>query len=360
MAKAKSGEVKFVYVPSNIAPNFPQQYTTDPNTLYFIEETEGSSNLSKIYLGDVQFADASVTLDNVGTLIQTVVDDPQNAYSIVKVGSGNVIQDIVIDGRTINVILGDIQSGSSLDPVDLDGSDIELTIGGDNQSKVVSDLLSGENSKIIKQKSKIKIAKPEFTYNASTKSIEVSFGNGVTSSVSISASFDDYYTKSQVDSKINQINSDLSGFATKEYVQTNFATKDALDTQIRSLENRVEDNYLSKDDAPNIYLSINDAQDTYVQKTDLIRNYYSKLETYNKQEVDQKIASAAGGIDLSGYQRVIEKLGFAEEGKTSEQVICNGEAFVVTDGTTYHTIHTNLKIATDTEVVDMINDVFNS
>lgn len=355
---AKTGEVKFVYVPNDIAPNFPQNYTIDENTLYFVEASNGSANLNRIYLGRHPFSDASVTLDNLPSLVNTIIDNPDHQYTISKVGTGEFVQDIAIDGRTIVVTLGDVDAITMAFPET--DSTIELGIGSETDSTVVT-RLGLSDSTITRGQAKLKIRKPNFTVDSQNKSLTLDFGDGVTSTVSLAGIVTDADAIQEAINTVKEWTNDkLDGYATKDYVQTNFVTNTTLDNQLTQLERDIANTYASTDFVQTNYLSRNDAQDTYVQKTHLISNYYSKLETYNKQEVDQKIASAAEGIDLSGYQRVIEKLGFAEEGKTSEQVVCNGEAFVVTDGTTYHTIHTNIKIATDSEVDNMINEVFNS
>lgn len=340
MAKEKTGDVKFVYVPSDIAPNFPNNFTVDENTIYFVEYSDGDANLNKIYIGSNQFADSSVRLDNITSLVQTVIDDPNNEYSIKTVGIGDYVQGIAIDGREIIVTLGDVDYVKMAFPET--GPTIDLNIGSESDSVVMTKIgVSDDGYTITSNQAKLKIKKPTFSVDTSTKSIIVDFGNDETSTIPLSGIVT---SADEIANAISDVKSWATDkFATKEYVQNNFVSDIKLDTKLNSFKSQIDD----------LYLTIDDAQDLYVQKIDLISDYY------DKSEVDAKIASATDGIDLTKYQRVIEKLGFAEEGKDASDIECDGEAFIVSNGSSEPmTIHTNLKIATDSDVYKMIKDVF--
>ena len=363
MAKTKTGDVKFVYVPNDIAPNFPQNYTVDENTIYFVEYSDGDANLNKIYVGGNQYADASVRLDNVSALVQTIIDDPQNEYSVRTVGSGDYVKNIDIDGKEIVVTLGEGEVISIGFPEV--SSTIDLSIGSESSSNVTTNLSIGDNV-ITPINSKIRIRKPEFGINESTKSLILNFGDGVSSEISLAGIVTD---QDAIDSAVADVKSWANDrFPTKDYVQTNYVSNNTLDSLLREYATTdfVQENYLSKDNAQDTYVQKTDLNErlltNYFTKTDIISNYYTKYEVYNKAEVDSKIADASEGIDLSGYQRVIDKLGFAEysqDGPTAPtEDEYNGQAFIITDGSSTKQIKTNLKIASDIEVNEMLQDIF--
>lgn len=503
MARTKSGEVKFVYVPSDIAPNFPQNYVVDDNTIYFVEYSEGTANRNKIFIGGDKFSDVSdVTLDNIDALVRTVLDNPEYDYTVTKVGSGNYVQDISIDGREIIVTMGEVAGISIGFPQDT-GNIVEVNIGSESSQSVSTSLGTSEGT-IYTTNSKIKINQPTFTVNDSAQTITVDFGGGVSSTIQLSGMISSaggqvlrflgktetqivegsttsvivngetiapqsgdvviygkkefVYTStgwaefgsplegefaeksvtitgvgalsgggdlsanrqiehtkvsnnpktygtddsapleviknievneyghvtnatskklgptitSMIDNASNEVkswtNDKLSGYASKDYVQSNFVTNSVLDRQLNALQSEIANNYATTDFVQENYLSAYDAQTNYVQKSELnsrlLTNYFTKTDIisnyYNKSEVDSKISSAMDGIDLSGYQRVIDKLGFAEYGQDGavEPQDYDGEAFLVTDGASTRSIRTNLKIASDAEVNTMIDSVF--
>ena len=108
----------------------------------------------------------------------------------------------------------------------------------------------------------------------------------------------------------------LVGYATESYVDeavasvdvteqlVNYAKTEYVDEQIKTVNNNLTTNYYTKTDTEQRVSSI---LESYATKDDVanaidsaeLDNYYKKDETYNKSEIDEKVANVT--VDLTGY-----------------------------------------------------------
>jgi len=132
--------------------------------------------------------------------------------------------------------------------------------------------------------------------------------------VTASGTFDgsQYYNKSEVDSKVNDLtskiteNSEIKEFVKAEIKKVVSNAPESLDT-IAEIATALKNNpdvvteILNKIEAK---IDITAADAKYALKTEVqtldLSNYYNKTETYNKSEVDAKVA-AGGTFDASSY-----------------------------------------------------------
>ena len=122
----------------------------------------------------------------------------------------------------------------------------------------------------------------------------------------INAKFGNYYTKSQVDSKLSNVTVDLSDYPTRAEVASTYYTKSQVDAKDATISDRFKSYYAKSEiDAKleNVTVDMS-AYYTKEQVDDIIdnievggdvdlTNYYKKSETYSKTEID----AIVGDID---------------------------------------------------------------
>lgn len=165
----------------------------------------------------------------------------------------------------------------------------------------------------------------------------------------VNTKFGNYYTKSEVDSKISNVTVDLTDYPTKSEISTGYYTKAQVDSKLTTTGNRFNSYYAKSEidtklDAINDKIDSIDTGDADVDLTDYPTKSEISANYYNKSQIDIIIDNiAVGDVDLTDYLTKTEIAGL-----------------YYTKSETYNRTEIDTKLAEINATIGSINDVLNN
>ena len=229
----------------------------------------------------------------------------------------DAVKHVKIDPSTID--LSDYAKKSDVPAVTLDVDNRTLTI--DKQT------INIPNSVDLSGYAKTSDV-PNVKYDKNTKTLTV---NGVTVEIPSTVDLSNYYTKEQVEQQIkdNKTTVDLTDYVKREELADLAKKQDvptiSLDTEKRTItvngtainipDNVDLSNYATKDELPKVTLDVTKRQITVGDATLDVPGNVGLSNYYTKSQIDDKLATAAGGgkVDLSGYVKTSQLDDYAKK-----------------------------------------------
>ena len=277
--------------------------STDLSDYYTKTEVNNITTLANYYPKTSTYTKDEVT--NVSNLKNYYTkSNTYNKEEVNQLVSG--VKPPTVDTSTFlkNNIVNDLEDGFKLS---YDGADTGLVVG----KKTVSDIeqLNFGNTTI----QSVVNSKGRLLLNDGTK----------TNTVAYNSDLGNYYTKSQVDAKIptvptktSQLTND-SGYIkntvsnlTNYYTKTQTYTKEQVDALIPSIPT-----------VPTKLSQLTNDTGFITNGVSNLTNYYTKTQTYTKSEVDEKIPSVTNLIKNSGYNKINTVFGLSFDGTANNLLI---------------------------------------